>query len=454
MQFGRLAKYATLFLMLSASLAMAQSSALTPDLLDQVTGAVDENTDQLIAIFKDIHANPELGFMEKRTAGIVAEELESLGYEVKTGIGVTGVVGIMKNGDGPVVMYRADMDANPVEEETGLPYASKVRVRLDDGTEMPVAHLCGHDAHTTWLISVARTMATLKNRWKGTLILLAQPAEEPIEGAAAMVDDGLYTKHGVPVPDYLLGLHTAPIPTGLVVGSGGVLMAGTEQLDVTFHGVGGHGSSPQFAKDPIIMGAYAITQYQAILSRVLDPRDPAVITVGAFDAGLVNNVIPETALLKLNFRFFSDEVRDQLLNGVKSVSNGIARTYGMPEEKLPTIVQKGYSTPLVNDEELVERLNGALRGSGVVNDQTLITEFKPVTGSEDFQMLVHGKESVRIAYKFVGTAPPEMYEAARKAGKEVPFANHQPTYLVDPNAIPFGAKVAATMVLDLMASGE
>lgn len=452
MQFRRVAPVATLFFALLAGQALSQTSALTPDLLDRVKSEVDADADRLISIFKDLHENPELGFMEKRTAGIVAAELESLGYEVKTGIGVTGVVGIMTNGDGPVVMYRADMDANPVEEETDLPYASKVRVQLDDGTELPVAHLCGHDAHTTWLISVAKTMAILKDRWEGTLVLVAQPAEEPIEGAAAMVDDGLYTKHGVPVPDYLLGLHTGPFPTGVVIGSGGPLMAGTEQLDVIFHGVGGHGSSPQFAKDPIVMGAYAITQYQAILSRVLDPRDPAVISVGAFNGGTVNNVIPEEAVLKLNFRFFTDKVRDQLLDGVRSVSNGIARTYGMPEDKLPTIVQKGYATPLVNDTPLVEQLNAALNRSGIVNDETLITEFQPVTGSEDAQMLVHGKENVRIAYKFVGTAPPEMVEAARKAGKSVPFANHQPTYLVDLNAIPFGAKVGAMMVLELIAS--
>jgi hippurate hydrolase len=344
------------------------------------------------------------------------------------------------------------MDANAVEEATGLPYASKVRVQLEDGTEMPVAHLCGHDAHTTWLISVARTMATFKDQWQGTLILLGQPAEEPIEGATAMVEDGLFADHGIPVPDFLLGLHTAPIPTGTVVGSGGVLMAGTEQLDVIFHGVGGHGSSPQYAKDPVVMGAYAITEYQAILSRVLDPRDPAVITVGAFNAGLTNNVIPEKAVLKLNFRFFSDKVRGQLLDGVRSVSNGIARTYGMPEDKLPTIVQKGYSTPLVNDEILVAQMNNALLRSGVVNEETLLTEFRPVTGSEDFQMLVLGKDTVKIAYSFVGTAPPELFAEAQKAGKDVPFANHQPTFFVDLNAIPFGAKVAGIMVMDLMAS--
>jgi amidohydrolase len=449
---SRMAITLALFLSLSAGQAFCQSSALTPELVDEITSQIDADSDRLTEIFKDIHSNPELGFMEVRTAGIVAKELETLGYVVKTGIGKTGVVGIMENGEGPIVMYRADMDANAVEEATGLPYESKVRVTLEDGTETPVAHMCGHDAHVTWLISVARTMATLKDRWNGTLILVGQPAEELVEGAAAMVSDGLFEKHGVPVPNYLLGLHTAPIPTGIVIGSGGTLMAGTEQLDVIFKGVGGHGSSPQYTKDPILMGAYAITQYQAILSRVLDPRDPAVISVGAFNSGLTNNVIPGEAELKLNFRFFREEVREQLLSGVRSVSNGIARTYGMPEDKLPTIVQKGYATPLVNDYALVERMNHALLQSGVVSEDNLSSEFKPVTGSEDVQMLVHGKESVKIAYKIIGTAPPDMVAKARKEGKQAPFWNHQPTYIVDLDAIPFGAKVGAIMVMDLMAS--
>lgn len=449
---SRMAITVALFLSLSAGQAFCQSSALTPELVDEITSQIDADSDRLTEIFKDIHSNPELGFMEVRTAGIVAKELETLGYVVKTGIGKTGVVGIMENGEGPIVMYRADMDANAVEEATGLPYESKVRVTLEDGTETPVAHMCGHDAHMTWMISVARTMATLKDRWNGTLILVGQPAEELIEGAAAMVSDGLFEKHGVPVPNYLLGLHTAPISMGIVIGSGGTLMAGTEQLDVIFKGVGGHGSSPQYTKDPILMGAYAITQYQAILSRVLDPRDPAVISVGAFNSGLTNNVIPEEAELKLNFRFFREEVREQLLSGVRSVSNGIARTYGMPEDKLPTIAQKGYATPLVNDDALVERMNNALLQSGVVSTDKLIREFNPVTGSEDVQMLVHGKESVKIAYKIIGTAPPDMVAKARKEGKQIPFSNHQPTYIVDLDAIPFGAKVGAIMVMDLMAS--
>ena len=441
-------------LVLGAALAFAGSAwaqSLSPELAKKVIETVDADAKRLTDIFKDIHQNPELGFMETRTAGIVARELEALGYEVQTGIGKTGVVGVMRNGDGPVVMFRGDMDAVAAEEATGVPYASKVRATRPDGSEVPVGHLCGHDAHTTWMLSVAKTMATLKDRWSGTLVLVGQPAEELIEGASAMVEDGLYTKLGVPEPDYALAMHTAPFPTGTLVSTGGVLMAGTEQIDVTFHGVGGHGSSPQYTKDPVVMASFAIAQYQAIVSRVIDPRDPAVITVGAVEAGTSNNVIPESATLKLNFRFFSEKVRDQLFEGVKEISNGIARTYGMPEDKMPTIVRKGYATVNANDSEMIERTNAALLMSGLVDKKSLVTEFKPVTGSEDFPMLFHGLDGVKTSYKFVGSADPKVFAAARKEGKEVPFANHNPSYLVDLDAIPLGGKIGAISVMELMA---
>lgn len=441
---------AVLGVTLACAGTVASAQSLSPALAKTVIQAVDGDAQRLTDIFKDIHQNAELSFMETRTAGLVAKELEALGYEVKTDIGKTGLVGIMRNGDGPVVLWRADMDAIPVEEATGVPYASKVRVKLPDGSEKPVGHLCGHDAHTTWMLSLARTMATLKDQWHGTLILLGQPAEEVAEGANAMVEDGLYTKYSVPIPEYALAMHTAPFPTGNLVGIGGVVMAGTELVDVTFHGIGGHGSSPQYTKDPVLMAAFAISEYQAIVSRVIDPREPAVITVGAIEAGTTNNVIPETALLKLNFRFFNETVREQLYNGVVSVSNGIARTYGLPENMLPTIERKGYATATTNDEEVIKRTNAALLMSGVVNEETLLTDFKAVTGSEDFPMLFHGQKGVKATYRFLGTASPEAYAKAKKEGKAIPFSNHQPTYLVDLNAIPIGGKIAGIMVMELM----
>ncbi|HYN58676.1 MAG TPA: amidohydrolase [Rubrivivax sp.] len=264
--------------------------------------SIDADTARLIAIVKDIHQNPELAFMEVRTAGIVAKELKALGFDVKTGIGKTGVVAILKNGAGPTVMYRADMDGNAVEEATGLPYASKVRVKREDGSESPVAHMCGHDAHVTWMLGMAKAMVALKNEWSGTMVLVGQPAEEPITGAKAMVDDGLWTRHGVPKPDFFIGMHTAPGPVGAVVSSGGPKMAGTDQIDILFKGVGGHGSMPQLAKDPVLMASMAVVQFQAIVSRTIEPQQTAVLTVGAVQAGTDNNVIPSTALVKANLR--------------------------------------------------------------------------------------------------------------------------------------------------------
>lgn len=439
---------------IGASLLFAGSAfaaqSLSPELAKLVIKSVDDDTERLTEIFKDFHQHPELGLMETRTAGIVAKELEALGYEVKTGIGVTGVVGIMRNGEGPVVLYRGEMDAVPVRETTGLPYASKVTTKQSDGSEIPVGHMCGHDAHTTWMLSVAKTMATHKDSWKGTLVILGQPAEETVEGATAMVEDGVFKKHGVPKPDYALAMHSGPLPFGMLVGTGGPLMAGSEQIDVTFHGVGGHGSNPQYTKDPVIMATYAIAQYQAIVSRVIDPRDPAVITVGSVDAGTSNNVIPESATLKINTRFFKEEVREQLFKGIVAISNGIARTYGMPEDKFPTIVRKGYSTVNANDEELTKRTNAAVLASGLVDDKMLTTNFQPVTGSEDFPNLFIDLKDVKHVYKFLGTVPPEIWAKAQKEGKEVPWANHNPNYQVDLDAIPLGGKIASIMVMDLL----
>ena len=436
---------------LLAGPALAQQAKLSSGLANKVIQTVDADAERITEIFKDIHQHPELGFMETRTAGIVAKELKALGYEVKTGIGKTGVVGIMKNGEGPIVLYRGEMDAVPVKETTGLPYASTAMTKDSEGSEIPVGHMCGHDAHTTWMLSVAKTMATLKDQWKGTLIVLGQPAEETVEGATAMVEDGLFTKHGVPKPDYALAMHSGPFPFGLLVGAGGPLMAGSEQIDVTFHGVGGHGSNPQFTKDPVIMATYAIAQYQAIVSRVIDPREPAVITVGAVIAGTSNNVIPESATLKINTRFFNEKVREQLFKGIQAISNGVARTYGMPENKFPTIVRKGYSMVNANDKELVKRTNAAVLASGVVDNKTLVTEFQPVTGSEDFPNLFNNLKDVKHVYKFLGIVSPDTWAKAKKEGKDVPWANHNPNYQIDLKAIPLGGKIAGIMVMELMA---
>jgi hippurate hydrolase len=433
--------------------SMPSMAAVPPALAAQARAAIESDTPRLTAMFKDIHQNPELGFMETRTAAIVAKELKALGFTVTTGIGGTGVVGVLRNGNGPVVMYRADMDANAVEEATGLPYASKVRVKRPDGAEVPVAHMCGHDAHVTWMLGMAKALVGMKSSWQGTVVLVGQPAEEPILGAKAMVDDGLWTKHGLPRPDYFIGMHTAPVPVGVVMSSGGRKMAGTDQVDVLFKGVGGHGSTPQLTKDPVLMAAFAVTQYQAIVSRVIDPQETGVLTVGSIQAGSDNNVIPQTALVKVNLRWFEPKVREQMLAGIKSISEGIARTYGMPEDQMPVITMKGGSTPLVNTEALAARLASALKP--VIGERNLITYFPPATGSEDIHLLLGPHKDVPFNFLVVGVVDPKLFASVQKPGQpmQVPYAAHNPNFIVDLAAIPMGTLVATISMLELLQPG-
>lgn len=438
---------------LALAAALPAHAVVPAALAAQAQAAVAADTPRLNAMFKDIHQNPELGFMETRTAGIVAKELKALGFRVVTGIAGTGVVGVLQNGDGPVVMYRADMDANAVEEATGVPWASKVRVKRPDGAEVPVAHLCGHDAHVTWMLGMAKALTGMKSAWKGTVILVGQPAEEPILGAQAMVDDGLWTKHNLPRPDYFTGIHTAPGPVGLMVSSGGVKQAGTDQLDILFKGVGGHGSMPNLTKDPVLMAAYAVTQYQAIVSRVIDPLQTGVLTVGAIQAGVDNNVIPQTALVKANLRWFEPMVRTQMLGGIKSISEGIARIYGMPEDQMPVITMKGSSTPLVNDPALAARMATTLKS--VFGEKSVVTELPAVTGSEDVHLLKGPHKDVPFNFLFVGIADPKVFAAAQKPGlpMQVPYAGHNPNFVVDLAAIPMGTSIATIAMLDLLQPG-
>lgn len=437
-------------LLLFASAALAQIEPISKDTIDHIVSQVDDDNERMVAIFKDIHQNPELGFMEVRTAGIVAGELEALGFDVQTGIGETGVVGILENGPGPVVMYRADMDANAVEETSGFDYASKVRVKREDGSESPVAHMCGHDAHVTWMLGMAKVMVDMKDQWSGTMVLVGQPAEEPILGAQAMVDDGLWTEHDIPKPDHFIGIHTAPIPVGTAISSGGPKMAGTDQLDILFKGVGGHGSMPQLTKDPVLMAAMAVVQYQAIVSRVIEPQQTGVLTVGSVQAGSDNNVIPATALVKVNLRWYEPEVREQLVAGIKSVSEGIARTYGMPEDQLPEITMKGHSTPLINDDALAARLAVPLKT--LLGEEAVLEEFPPATGSEDVHLLLGPHSDVPFNFLIVGVADPEVFAAAQKEGEGVsfPYSAHNPNFVVDLKAIPVGTRVATVAMMELL----
>ncbi|MFT3679921.1 MAG: amidohydrolase [Ferruginibacter sp.] len=430
------------FILLAVILLSASTQAQTNMQVKQMAYA---DSSRLVEIFKDIHQNPELGFKETRTAGIIAKELKTLGYETITGIGKTGVAGILKNGSGPVVMYRADMDCNSVKEVTGLPYASTRTMKKEDGSETPVMHACGHDAHVSWLLGIAKIMMAIKNTWKGTLVLIGQPAEEPLTGAQAMVNDSMYFK-GVPVPDYLIGMHTAAqYPVGQIENVPNVRQAGSDQLDVTFYGTGAHGSAPENSKDPIIMACNAILQYQTIISRNLSAQDVAVLTVGAIQSGSDNNVIPSSALVKLNLRWFDEKTRNKLLDGIKRINEGIAVANGLSQDRYPFIKMKGNVFPQFNDESFTSKISAGLKE--IVGPENVTTNKPPHMFSEDFQNLVYGNNKTVCDYIAIGIANPSLYQKAIKDGKAAPFNHHAGDFQVDLAAIPLGVEIGTNVLL-------
>lgn len=432
----------------SAASAVPAPASLPPALISKVNATIDADKARLLDIFKNLHQHPELAFTEIRTAGIVARNLRELGFEVVEGIGKTGVVGVMKNGPGPTAWLRADMDCNQVRETTGLPWAATEPQRLSDGTEVDVMHACGHDAHVTWMLGSAKALAGLRDDWSGTLVVYAQPAEEVGLGAQAMVEDGLWTR-GFPKPDYAFGAHTAPGPVGFVANSPGVRMAGTDQLDVTFTGLGGHGSTPEMTIDPVVMAAQAVLNYQTIISRNIDPQAAAVLSVGAIEAGTSNNIVPGSATLKLNLRWFTEDVREKIIRRIDEVGRGVAIGAGVDDASMPTRHMKGNAGPLVNDGTLVARVNPALRA--LLGPEKVIDNFPAVMGSEDFQEAFRPLGSVPYSFALIGVAPLEMFLKARSAGRPFPYSNHNSDFFVDLAAIPIGAKVNTIAVLSVLA---
>jgi hippurate hydrolase len=431
-----------------AALAFATQAlaAPSPTLIGKVSKTVEADAPRLIALFKDLHQHPEIAFTEARTAAVVARELKALGFEVTTGIGKTGVVGVFRNGPGPALWFRADMDANSVLEATGLPWASTAPQRLPDGSEIPVMHACGHDAHVTWLLGLAKALKTLKADWSGTLVVYAQPAEEVGLGAQAMVEDGLF-KRGFPKPDLALSSHAVPLSVGVAVNAPGVRMAGTDQLDVTFTGLGGHGSTPNLAIDPVVMAAQAVLAYQTVISRSVDPQAPSVLTVGAVEAGRDNNVIPATAELRLNLRWFDRKVRQQMLNRIDEINKGIVIGAGLDLDKVPVREMKGSAGPLTNDATLVSAVRPAL--TTLLGEGKVIDNFPSVMGSEDFQE-AFADTGTPYVFLLIGIAEPARFAAAAAAGRPFPFANHNNDFVVDLPAIPLGTQINTVAALALL----
>ncbi|MFN2260346.1 MAG: amidohydrolase, partial [Parasphingopyxis sp.] len=304
---------------------------------DSLGEAVEQDYQSYLEeLFLDFHRNPELSFMETRTAGIIAAQLRAAGAEVTEGVGRTGVVGVIENGPGPVVLVRADMDGLPIAEDSGLSYESEVRQTGVDGVEAPVMHACGHDVHITALIGVARQLARLRDQWSGTVVLIAQPAEERISGARAMMEDGLYERF--PKPEYALAFHVASdLPTGHIDLPTGITASSADSVDIIIHGVGAHGAYPHEGKDPIVMGAEIVMALQTLISREISPLAPGVVTVGAFNAGIKHNIIPDRAHLQLTVRSNDQAVRERLLTGIRRIAEHVGRMNGLPDELLPEV---------------------------------------------------------------------------------------------------------------------
>jgi amidohydrolase len=434
------------FMLLAAALGSPPALAARP-IADAVKADYDK---QLAAMFVDFHKNPELSFKENRTAKIMAQQLRGAGATVTEGVGGTGVVGVMKNGAGPVVLVRADMDGLPVEEKSGLPYASKARQTGVDGVEAPVMHACGHDVHITSMIGTAKRLSAMKDRWKGTVLFIVQPAEERVGGAKAMLQDGLYTRF--PKPDYALAFHvSSALATGKVSASEGIQYSSADSVDIIVHGIGAHGASPNTGKDPIYIGSQIAVAMQGIIGREREPLKPGVITVGAFHAGTKHNIISDRAHLQLTVRANDEETRAQLLAAIRRVAEGIGRANGLPDDKLPEVKVSEGTPTTINDAALARRLNAALiRDLGA---DAFVPYVQNGMGAEDFAYFVEPKHGVKGYYFAVGGTPQPAFDAAKAGGPPVP-SHHSPLFKIEPEpSIRVGAEAMTLAVLDLMKPG-
>ncbi|MBN8762781.1 MAG: amidohydrolase [Thiobacillus sp. 63-78] len=376
----------------------------------------------LEALYKDVHAHPELSMQETRTAGLAAERLRAAGYDVTTGVGKTGVVGVLRNGDGPTVMLRADMDALPVAEATSVPYASKVQATGPEGETVPVMHACGHDMHVTWLAGATALMAQARDAWHGTLMAVFQPAEETAAGAQAMIDDGLFKRF--PKPDVVLGQHVMVGPAGMLGGRTGAITSAADSLQIRLFGRGAHGSMPQASIDPVVMAASVVLRLQTIVSREVAAAEAAVVTVGALQAGTKENVIPDEAIIKLNVRTFDEGVRQRVLAAITRIVNAEAEASGAPRK--PEITPLDRYPLAVNDAAASQRVVEAFRRH--FTDERVRTT-GPASASEDFGSF--GSEwGVPSVFWFVGGTDAEVYAKARAENRinELP-TNHNPSFL-------------------------
>ncbi len=389
------------------------------------SGTIFANLNELLpdleSVYKDLHSHPELSMHEERTARIAADRLRAAGYEVTIGVGKTGVVGLLRNGDGPTVMLRADMDALPVKEATGLPYASSITATDPDGKTVPVMHACGHDMHVTWLIGATTLFARTRDAWRGTLMPVFQPAEETAQGARAMIDDGLFRRF--PKPDVVLGQHVMVGPSGVLGSRAGVVTSAGDSLQIRMFGQGAHGSMPQASIDPVIMAAATVLRLQTIVSREIAATEAAVVTVGSLQAGTKENVIPDEAMIKLNVRTFDEGVRKRVLAAIERIVNAEARASGAPRK--PEITPLDRYSLVKNDPDAFERVGDAFRK---YFPEGRVQEAEPTSASEDFGSF--GSEwGVPSVFWFVGGTDPDVYTKAQRDGTIAGIpTNHNPRF--------------------------
>ncbi len=431
---------AVLALMTLAVVPMQARSQGAEQHAPAVTDLVATMVPALEGIYRDLHSHPELAFEEVRTAGVLAREMRALGFEVTEKVGKTGVVALYRNGKGPTVLVRTELDALPMEEKTGLPYASKAKA-MSGGKESFVAHSCGHDLHMTSWLGTARALVAMKDKWQGTLMFIAQPAEELVAGARAMMQDGLFTRF--PKPDFAFALHTSPSPYGTIGYNSGAMTSNSDSLEITFKGRGGHGSAPDKAIDPIAIAAHFITAVQTVVSREKDPMEFGVVTVGAVQAGTVGNIIPDSATLRGTIRSYSPAVRAKLLDGVRRTANAAAMMAGAPAPDV-ALVEGGLA--VVNSEALVTRTETMLKRTF---GELQVQRVRPITASEDFSVYLN--EGVPGMFFFVGvTDPQQAAEAMKPGGKPLPF-NHSPFFAPVPEpTLKHSIKAMSLAVLNVL----
>jgi hippurate hydrolase len=426
--------------------ALAQNSAQEQG--DTLRSSLNANMPALMELYRDLHAHPELSFEEHRTAAKLAGMMRDLGFDVTEGVGQTGVVSVMRNGDGPVVMLRADMDGLPVVEQTGLEFASTQVATPASGVTTGVMHACGHDTHMAGFIGAAQLLATRKDQWQGTLVMILQPAEELGLGAVAMLEDGLFTRF--PKPDYVVAFHdAAQFPAGMIGYSPGFALANVDSVDITVPGVGGHGAYPHTTKDPVVLASAIVMKLQTLVSRESSPLDPAVVTVGSFHAGAKHNIISDEAKLQLTVRSYSDESRKLLLDGIERIAMGEAIAAGMPEDKMPTVtVIEPYTPSTFNDPDFTESVMAGFRERFGADR---VVQVPSVMGGEDFgQFKRAAPDDVQSLIFWVGGVP-EADFAAAQAGEMTLPSLHSPFWAPDAEkVIATGAEGLAAAALDLM----